>query len=80
MENPVHNFIGGKWVPSRSGKTFETRNPATGAVITQCADSNAEDMNDAVGAAHKAFESWRRLPAPRRGELLFRAVERLFHE
>jgi alpha-ketoglutaric semialdehyde dehydrogenase len=80
MENLTHNFIGGKWTPSRSGKTFETRNPATGDVITQCADSNTEDMNDAVTAAREAFESWHRLPAPRRGELLYRVAERLFHD
>ena len=80
MENPIHNFIAGKWIPARSGKVFETRNPATGDLIAQCADSNADDMNDAVAAAREAFESWHHLPAPRRGELLFRVAERLFHD
>lgn len=80
MENPIHNFIAGKWIPARSGKVFETRNPATGDLIAQCADSNADDMNEAVAAARDAFESWHHLPAPRRGELLFRVAERLFHD
>ena len=79
MESPIHNFIAGKWTPPRSGKTFDTRNPATGHLIAQCADSNADDMNDAVAAARDAFESWHRFPAPRRGELLYRVAERLFH-
>lgn len=80
MESPIHNFIAGKWIPARSGKTFESRNPATGHLIAQCADSNSDDMNDAVAAAREAFESWHRLPAPRRGELLYRVAERLFHD
>jgi len=80
MESPIHNFIAGRWIPAKSGKTFESRNPATGHFIAQCADSSADDMNDAVAAAREAFESWHRLPAPRRGELLYRVAERLFHD
>ncbi len=80
MESPIHNFIAGKWIPARSGQTFDTRNPATGHLIAQCADSNADDINDAVAAARDAFESWHRLPAPRRGELLYRVAERLLHD
>lgn len=80
MENQVCNFIGGKWVPAQSGRTFETRNPATGHVIARCADSGVEDVRQAVAAAREACESWRRLPAPRRGELLYRVAERLVHE
>ena len=80
MENHAWNFIGGKWVPAQSGRTFESRNPATGQVIAQCADSGVEDVRRAVSAAREAFDSWRRLPAPRRGELLYRVAERLGHE
>lgn len=80
MENQACNFIGGKWVPAQSGRTFETRNAATGQVIAQCADSGVEDVRHAVAAARETFESWRRLPAPRRGELLYRVAERLVHE
>ena len=80
MENQACNFIGGKWIPAQSGRTFETRNPATGQVIARCADSGVEDVRQAVAAAREAFEAWRRLPAPRRGELLYRVAERLVHE
>ena len=80
MDNLIQNYIAGKWVPAASGKTFETRNPATGQLIATCADSNAEDINRAVAAAREAFDSWRRVPAPRRGELLYRVAERLSHE
>ncbi len=80
MENQVCNYMGGKWIPAQSRRTFETRNPATGQVIAQCADSGVEDIRQAVAAAREACEAWRRLPAPRRGELLYRVAERLVHE
>lgn len=80
MENQVCNYMGGKWIPAQSGRTFETRDPSTGQVIAQCADSGVEDIRQAVAAAREACEAWRRLPVPRRGELLYRVAERLVHE
>ena len=77
MEQVYHNYIGGKWVPARSGKTFDSYNPATGEHIAKCADSAKEDMDDAVDAAQEASERWRALPAPRRGEILYRIAEHL---
>ena len=72
------NLIGGEWVASRSGKTFENLNPAnTGDVIGIFQASDSNDVNDAVTAAQKAFESWRLVPAPRRAEIIFRAGELL---
>ena len=71
------NFINGKWVAAGSGKTFDSLNPATGEVVGRCADSGLEEVNAAVNAAKNAFDSWRRMPAPRRGEILFRVAERL---
>src|SRR5207249_11248088 len=70
------NLIGGKWVPSRSGKSFEKRTPArTSDLIGTFPDSGPEDVDSAVQAASRAFTSWRLLPAPRRGELIFRVAE-----
>lgn len=70
------NLINGEWVAARSGKTFENRNPAdTREVIGTFADSNADDVNDAVLAAQEAYKSWRLVPAPKRGELIFRASQ-----
>lgn len=77
MAQQMLNYIGGKWVPARSGRTFESRNPATGELIAHCADSDQKDVDDAVAAAREAFERWQKVPAPRRGEILFRIAERL---
>jgi alpha-ketoglutaric semialdehyde dehydrogenase len=68
-----HNYIGGEWVPSASGEYFENINPAdTRDVVGRFALSGAEDVERAVAAAKSAAEGWRRLPAPRRAEILFR--------
>jgi len=77
MKTLVKNFIGGKWVEARSRRYFESRNPATGELVGRCVDSGRDDIDQAVKAAARAFESWRRVPAPRRGEILFRVAERL---
>lgn len=68
------NYIGGQWVPAKSGKTFESRNPADPAdLIGVFPASGPEEVNAAVAAAKKAFENWRLVPAPKRGEILFKA-------
>src|SRR5215813_5478601 len=70
-----NNFIGGQWVASASGKTFENRNPAnTDDLIGVFQDSNAADVDRAIAAAEKAYEEWRLVPAPKRAEILFRAA------
>src|ERR671938_1446738 len=66
------NFIGGEWVEAASGETFETRSPATGETLGIFPKSGAEDADRAVAAAKEAYEEWRLVPAPKRGELLFR--------
>jgi alpha-ketoglutaric semialdehyde dehydrogenase len=70
------NFIGGEWVKSASGEYFENVNPAdTSDVIGRFPASNEEDVNRAVEAAKNAADRWRRTPAPRRAEILFRLGE-----
>ncbi|MBI4320758.1 MAG: aldehyde dehydrogenase family protein [Chloroflexi bacterium] len=69
------NYTGGKWVESASGETFESLNPATREVLGTVAKSDARDVDKAVEAASQAFPTWRRYPAPRRAEILFRAGE-----
>jgi acyl-CoA reductase-like NAD-dependent aldehyde dehydrogenase len=73
----VLNYIGGRWVESVSGETFETINPATEEVLGTVTRSNADDVNAAVAAAKQAFRQWRLMPAPRRGEILFRVGQLL---
>jgi aldehyde dehydrogenase (NAD+) len=65
-------LIGGKWVDSQSGKTFPTINPATGETICQVAEGDKADIDLAVKAARKAFESgpWPKMNASERGRLL----------
>src|SRR5882762_7470548 len=72
------NFIGGEWVESRSGQTYENLNPAdTRDVIGVFQRSDKRDVDDAVSAARQAFERWRLVPAPRRAEIIYRASELL---
>jgi len=69
------NYIGGEWVEAAAGESFETRNPATGEMLGVFPLSTTEDMDRAVEAAKTAFEEWRLVPAPKRGELLFRVAQ-----
>ena len=69
------NFIGGSWQPALSGQTFPNYNPATGELLGHFPLSDKADASAAVGAARAAFEKWRLVPAPKRGEILFRVGE-----
>jgi aldehyde dehydrogenase (NAD+) len=72
----VRNYINGKWVDSRSIKTFRSINPANkDEVVGIVSKSGREDVDQAIKAAREVYEEWRLLPAPRRGEILFRAAE-----
>lgn len=67
------NLIGGEWVESRSGQTFEDLNPANiKDVVGVFPRSNQDDVKAAVEAAKNAFQRWRLTPAPRRAEVLYR--------
>ena len=71
-----YNYIGGEWVKSASGEWFENLNPAdTNDVVGRFPASVEEDVNRAVEAAKNAATKWRRTPAPRRAEILFRLGE-----
>jgi aldehyde dehydrogenase (NAD+) len=68
------NYIDGSWVETRSGRTFENRNPANcDDLIGEFQDSTADDVDTAIAAAARAYESWRLVPAPKRAEILFAA-------
>lgn len=74
---PDRNYIAGRWVDARSGEVMESVNPATGEVLGRAPRSGPADVDDAVRAAAAAYPAWRKVPAPRRAEILFRAAERL---
>jgi len=86
IENVAHKhvkhtecFIDGQWQPAVSGKTFETINPATEEVIAQVAEGDAEDIDLAVRAARRAFESgpWAAMHPRERGKLLYALADRI---
>ncbi len=74
LSRPRKMFINNQWVESASGKTFPTYNPATGEVLAQVAEGDREDINRAVKAARKAFESgpWAEMTASERGRLVWK--------
>lgn len=73
MAEAFGNFIGGEWHTPDGMKTFESRNPARiGDVIGRFPESDAASVDEAVTVATTAFEQWRRVPAPRRGDFLRR--------
>ena len=76
LTKTYHNYIGGEWTKSVSGESFENLNPAdTTDVVGRFPASNEEDVNRAVDAAKNAATKWRRTPAPKRAEILFRLGE-----
>ena len=74
QQNPIKMLIGGQWVEAASGKTFDTYNPSTGEVLAKVAEGGAEDINRAVIAARKAFESgpWPKFTPAQRARLLWK--------
>ncbi len=74
VAKPLKMLIDGKWVNAVSGKTFPTYNPATGEVLAQVAEGDKADIDLAVKAARKAFDSgpWSRMTASERGKLVWK--------
>ncbi|MEA3211904.1 MAG: aldehyde dehydrogenase [Chthoniobacter sp.] len=70
-------LIDGEWVEAVSGRTFETINPATGEVITRVVEGGKEDVDRAVAAARRAFDSgpWKKMTPRERGRLLYKLAD-----
>jgi aldehyde dehydrogenase (NAD+) len=71
------NLIGGEWVAPAGGGSFESIIPATGEHLGSFPRSGAAEVERAVAVAAEAFTSWRLVPAPERGAILFRFAELL---
>lgn len=72
------NFIGGRWMAARNGRSFESRNPARpDEVIGRFAWSSDADVDDAMAAAAAAKRGWADTPAAERGLILGRVAELL---
>ena len=71
MRKILKNYINGKWVQSRTGKFRDVPNPATAEILAKVPVSSAAELDEAVQAAHKAFQDWRRMPVTKRIQYLF---------
>jgi phenylacetaldehyde dehydrogenase len=79
IAQPRPLLIDGKWVQAASGKTFPVYNPATGEVFAHVAEGDKEDIDRAVTAARKAFESgpWRDMTPSERGRMVWKLADLL---
>ncbi len=70
-------LVGDQWRDAQSGKTFATINPATEEVIANVAEGDAADVDLAVKAARKAFETgpWSKMDARDRGKLMLKLAD-----
>ncbi len=73
---PDLHFIDGKWVGSGDGRTFETIDPSTEAVLGSVARGGPHEIDEAVGAAHRAQRGeWRNFTPAQRGQLIFKLAD-----
>jgi acyl-CoA reductase-like NAD-dependent aldehyde dehydrogenase len=74
----ANHLINGEWRPSlHNGRYFENRDPATRQLLSVYPEATRQDVDVAVQAARKAFESWRKVPVAKRGEILLRSMRLL---
>ena len=64
------NYINGKWVEAKSGKTFPVENPFNQEIISHVPDSDNHDVNEAVSAANTAYNDWHKMSASERRDLM----------
>jgi aldehyde dehydrogenase (NAD+)/phenylacetaldehyde dehydrogenase len=79
LELKTDLFIGGSFVPAKSGKCFSTTNPATGEPLADIASAGREDLDAAVASARAAVDSgpWKEMAPRDRGKILCRAADLL---
>ena len=79
MERPIDShyklLIDGKWVDAKDGATFETYCPADGSLLATCAQASQEDVDMAVQAAWKAFETWKDVSPQERSSILLKIAD-----
>jgi phenylacetaldehyde dehydrogenase len=74
LATPKKLLIDGKWVAASSGKTFDSIDPSTGDVLARVAEGDKADIDLAVKAARRAFESgpWAKMSASQRGRIIWK--------
>ena len=75
LQSKYQLYIGGEWRDASDGGTFETTCPATGEKLATCAQATREDVDDAVKAAWKAFDSWKNTTAAERAGILNKVAD-----
>ena len=70
-------FIDGQWLDSSDNTTLRTTNPANGEFLAEIADATNEDVDRAVKAARKAFETWSQTTTAQRADILDRIAARI---
>lgn len=75
MDESYKLFIDGKWVNGKQGKTFKSFCPSNGELLATCAEAGKEDVDKAVKAAWKAFESWKDVSPQERSGLLLKIAD-----
>ncbi len=70
-------FCGGQWLESKTQKYMDIYNPSTGEVIAQTPCCTADEVNDAIAAAKRAYETWSVTPVMKRVQVLYRFRELL---
>ena len=77
LRKPKQLLIGGKWVPSKSGKTFETINPSNEEVLAIAAEGDKADVDEAVKVARKAYEDgkWSKIGPHQRSRYLLKIAD-----
>lgn len=70
LQDRYQLFIGGEWRDASDGATFKTTCPADGRVLAECAQATREDVDAAVQAAWKAFDTWKNVPTNERAAIL----------
>ncbi|MGC9967358.1 MAG: aldehyde dehydrogenase family protein [Syntrophobacteraceae bacterium] len=79
MAGPVDDdyglFIGGQWTKGKEGKTFNAYNPSNGDLLATAVEAGKEDVDLAVSAAWKAFESWKNVSPPERAAVLLKIAD-----
>lgn len=75
MYADVQLYINGQWRPARGGRTLPVINPATEEVIGTVAHASTEDLDEALAAAAKGFETWKKVSAFDRSKLMRKAAD-----
>ena len=77
FEERYDNFIGGQWVPPKSGKYFINTTPITGGEIGEIARSGPEDIEAALDAAHAAKDKWGATSPAERANIMLKIADRM---